>query len=103
MTIRTQIEATTGIFYITFTCFKWLSLFQMTDGYDIVYRQFDQLKAEGHAIVGYVIMPNHVHCIIHFSEAEKSINARIGAMKRFMAYQLVKRLKELSIEDVLTH
>jgi putative transposase len=77
MAIRTHIEATTGTFHITFTCFKWLSLFQMTEGYDIVYRQFDQLKFEGHSIVGYVIMPNHVYCIIHFSEAVKNINMRI--------------------------
>jgi hypothetical protein len=101
MSIRTNIEATEGLFYITFTCYSWLSLFDAINGYDIVYKQFDILKSEGHSIVGYVIMPNHVHVMIDFSNTVKNINKRIGTMKRFMAYEIVSHLKECNRADLL--
>ena len=101
MTIRTNINTTEGQYYITLTCYRWLSLFETTNGYDIVYKQFDILKSEGHSIVGYVIMPNHIHFIVNFSAAVKNINLRIGTMKRFMAYEIVSRLKDLKRTDLL--
>ena len=39
-------------------------------------------------------MPSHVHAIIAFSNTGKSINAIVSNGKRFIAYDLVKRLKE---------
>ena len=53
-------------YFVTFTCHKWISLFEITNSYDIVYSWFNILKDEGIDIIGYVIMPNHVHAIIHF-------------------------------------
>jgi REP element-mobilizing transposase RayT len=102
MSIRTDINATEGMCYITITCYRWLSLFEITNGHDIVYKQFDKLKSEGHSIIGYVIMPNHIHFIVNFSSSVKSINLRIGTMKRFMAYEIVSRLKELNRHDILS-
>jgi REP element-mobilizing transposase RayT len=67
-------------------------LFEITNGYDIVYKWFDYLKSKGHYIIGYVIMPNHVHALIGFSSSVKSINTIIGNGKRFMAYEIIKRL-----------
>ena len=94
MTIRTKVPITEGLFFITFTCYQWLPLFAITNGYFLVYKQFDLLKAEQHAIVGYVIMPNHVHALIKFSGYVADINARVGAVKRFLAYDLVRLLKQ---------
>lgn len=39
-------------------------------------------------------MPNHVHAVIAFSNTGKCINTIVGNGKRFMAYELVKRLKQ---------
>ena len=39
-------------------------------------------------------MPNHLHCILHFSEANFDLNKIIGNAKRFMAYEIVERLKQ---------
>ena len=39
-------------------------------------------------------MPNHLHCILHFHETNFNLNKIIGNAKRFMAYEIVKRLKE---------
>ncbi len=101
MSVRTAIHEQGGLYFITFTCYKWLSLFDMVDAYDIVYNQFDYLKKEGHYIPGYVIMPNHVHFLIGFVNTGKSINARIGTLKRFMAYAIVERLRNAGRVDTL--
>ena len=37
-------------------------------------------------------MPNHVHATIAFRESKKSINTIVGDGKRFMSYEIVKRL-----------
>jgi hypothetical protein len=39
-------------------------------------------------------MPNHVHAIIAFSNTGKTINSIISNGKRFIAYDLIKRLQE---------
>lgn len=93
MPVKQTIPYDHGTFFITFTCYQWLSLINKVNGYDIVYKWFDYLKANGHFINGYVIMPNHVHAIISFTQAAQSINIIIGNGKRFMAYEIIKRLQ----------
>lgn len=66
----------------------------MTNGYDIVYNWFDHLKTKGHYITGYVIMPNHLHALIAFRNTGQPINTIIGNGKRFMAYEIIKRLQQ---------
>ena len=39
-------------------------------------------------------MPNHLHCILHFPLADFDLNKIIGNAKRFMAYEIIERLKE---------
>jgi REP element-mobilizing transposase RayT len=101
MSVRNQIAFPDGIYFITFTCARWLPLFEITNGYDAVYKWFDYLKQQGHYIAGYVIMPNHVHAVIAFGNTGKSINTIVGNGKRFMAYELVKLLKEQNCNDIL--
>ena len=83
-----------GIYFVTFTNYKWLRLFEITQSYGIVYKWFNFLKAKGHDILGYVIMPNHVHALIGFKPSKSSINTIIGNGKRFMAYDIVAQLKQ---------
>jgi REP element-mobilizing transposase RayT len=95
MAVRRRIPEFDGIYFITITCIRWLRLFEQADGYTTVYRWFDFLKGKGHYIAGYVIMPNHLHALIAFSNTGgASINSIISNGKRFMAYELVKMLKE---------
>jgi REP element-mobilizing transposase RayT len=98
---KRQIPDNDGVYFITFTCHKWLPLFEITNSYDVVYKWFDYLKSKGHYIVGYVIMPNHVHALIGFSNSKTSINTIIGNGKRFMAYEIIKRLSEQKEVDLL--
>ena len=101
MATRKNIEETHGLFYVTFTCYQWLSLFQITNSYDLVYDWFDVLISKGHQIAGYVIMPNHVHCLIGLNNSNQSINTHVGNGKRFMAYELIKRLHDGHHDDIL--
>jgi len=102
MPVRTTIHGSEDTLFITFTCHRWLSLIGLTNSYGVVYKWFDYLKSKGHLVTGYVVMPNHVHALIYFSKTDKSINKIIGDGKRFMAYEIVKRLKQKEREDVLS-
>ena len=39
-------------------------------------------------------MPNHVHALLAFTNTGTSINTIVANAKRFMAYDIVKRLEE---------
>ena len=56
MPVKQKIQYDSGHFFITFTCYNWLSLIEMTNSYDLIYNWFDVLKKQGHYITGYVIM-----------------------------------------------
>jgi len=102
MSVRFEIPENDGVYFITFTCCNWLPLFEIAKGYHSVYDWFDYFKKQGHMIAGYVIMPNHVHVIIAFRNTKgKSINKIVGNGKRFMAYDLVKRLKDQGHDNLL--
>lgn len=94
MPVRRDIPYDQGLFFITFTCYKWLPLIEQTNSYDLVYNFFDYLKKQNHRIAGYVIMPNHVHVLIEFATSAKKINTVIGDGKRFIAYDIIKRLEK---------
>ena len=102
-----MIHETDGIFFITITCYSWISLLQITNTYDAVYKWFDWLKKEGHYVAGYVPivigMPNHIHALIAFSKTKKNtnINKIIGNGKRFLAYEIIDRLKEAANVSLL--
>ena len=46
-------------------------------------------------------MPNHLHCILFFPTQDFSLNKIISNAKRFMAYELIRRLKENNQTDIL--
>ena len=46
-------------------------------------------------------MPNHVHALIAFRNTGQSINTIVGNGKRFIAYEIINRLKELKEEKLL--
>ncbi len=66
-----------------------------------MYHWFDVLHQQGHAVVGYVIMPNHLHVMIAFRKTSNSINSIVGNGKRFMAYGLVQRMRQIQEEKLM--
>jgi len=86
-----------------------MHLFEMTNSYDIVYSWFNILKKGKIEVVGYVNMPNHVHCILYFPEAGFNLNKLLSNGKRFMAYEIINRLENANnirtlkiLQDALT-
>lgn len=46
-------------------------------------------------------MPNHIHALIGFRNTGQSINTIVGNGKRFMAYDIIKRLQEQQNDQLL--
>lgn len=70
-------------FFITTTCYKWISLFNVeirkliiADSLNFISKKYNM------AILGYVIMPNHLHTIFMF----KDKNYLSDAMRDFKKY-----------------
>ncbi len=93
MSVRTRQRTDGATFYCTFTCWQWLPLIERTSAYDCIYSWRHIAKTKGFRIFGFVIMPNHVHLVIHAPQGS-SINALLANAKRFLAYAIRNRLKE---------
>jgi REP element-mobilizing transposase RayT len=102
MAVRTtHDQLANSIYFVTFTCYKWMHLIEKTNTYYTVYKWFDKLYEKKINVTGYVIMPNHVHVLIHFPEMPKSLNTIIGNAKRFMAYEIIRRLEAAKENELL--
>jgi hypothetical protein len=110
MPVRFQHDQQPNSFYfVNFTCYKWLSLFQEANAYDAVYKcppvpvrtGFDSLFKNDIYVTGYVIMPNYVHAILYFPQMPKSLNTVIANAKRFLAYDIIKKLEEKKANHLL--
>ena len=88
--------------FITFTCYNWIPLFEITQSYKMLYDWLrfiaENYKVQTHA---FVLMPNHVHLIIKMPDTEAGLNKIISNGKRFMAYELVKKLTASGKIDLL--
>jgi REP element-mobilizing transposase RayT len=93
MSIHTRIDKE-GIYFITFTCYDWLRVIELSQGYNSVYNFFKALKNQMHDVLAYVIMPNHLHFLLHYNGGSKNLNTVIGNGKRFIAYEIVELLKQ---------
>jgi len=102
MAIRKPEITESGYYFITFTCYKWLPLIELANGYDLVYKWFAHMNKEDHRVIGYVIMPNHLHLLLAYQHSDKSLNKVVGNGKRFLAYGLVKRLRDAGATAILT-
>ncbi len=83
------------IYFITFTIYNWIKVFTEEKYFYLVYKWFDYMKENyENRIHGYVIMPNHIHLLLFISELSPDDSTLIQNAKRFMAYGIVKYLKE---------
>ncbi len=100
MTVRRKRPKDLAVYFCTFTCWRWLPLFKEADAYDAVYKWMHIATDKGYRFVGYAIMPNHAHFLIHVPEGG-DINGVLANGKRFMAYDIVARLQAAGREDLL--
>ncbi len=87
--------------FITFTCHQWIPLFEITNSYDLIYDWLNLIKEKLYVrIVAFVIMPNHVHLLLHLPE-NTDLNKMVSNGKRFIAYEIIKRLKVSENSSIL--
>jgi REP element-mobilizing transposase RayT len=90
------------IYFVTFTCDKWRPLISESEAYPAFDKWFSILSAKHVQLLGYVIMPNHFHAILGFTDHTTiSLNALIANAKRFIAYDIIKNLEHLKKEQLL--
>ena len=88
-------------YFVTFTCYKWISLIEKTNLYDYFPFWVDKVTEKGAKLCGYVIMPNHIHLLVYFKNEKIPLNKVFSEGKRFMAYEIVKRLKNHNNPELL--
>ena len=66
------------MYFCTFTCYKWMHLFERANAYVTVYKWFDELKKNNQQPLAFVIMPNHLHAILYFPEPGYNLNKIIS-------------------------
>lgn len=94
-------ETKSAFYFVTFTCHKWLPLIDEAKLYSYLPSWIEQLDKRGLKTCGFVAMPNHLHFVIYVEEKSKGVNHVVGEGKRFMAYEIVKRLKILGKNSLL--
>jgi REP element-mobilizing transposase RayT len=104
MAVKTEHQTTDDdTWFITFTCYNWISLFEITNSYDLVYNWLKLIDNQ-YVIktIGFVIMPNHAHLLLQLPAGGNiNLNKLIGNGKRFMTYALIDRLEESGRHDLL--
>ena len=84
-----------SLYFCTFTCYRWLSLIEIANGYELVYKWFYYIREKKISdVVAFVIMTNHIHCILYFPTEGFNLNKVIGNAKRFMAYDIISNIKK---------
>ncbi|MCB0538191.1 MAG: transposase [Bacteroidetes bacterium] len=64
-----------NIFFITTTCNKWLHLLSLGNSMRIVVESLSFCCNKYQAsIMAYILMPNHIHLLIHFEDGKNRIS-----------------------------
>lgn len=101
MSTRTTKNKSAVFYFFTITCFRWLPFFEITNFYEEIFKWYEILKNNKTHLVAYVIMPNHLHAVVYYDNNRTSINKVISNGKRFMAYEIVKRLSDMKKVNLL--
>jgi len=96
MSVKYKHSDVYSLYFCTFTCFNWLPLIEATKSYDLVYNWFNILKQENTSTVAYAILPNHLHCILYFPEANFDLNKIISVAGYFSHIKKAIEEKRLS-------
>jgi putative transposase len=82
--------------FITFSCFRRQKLLITEDVVSIVLEELENNRIKYRfSILGYVIMPNHVHLVLYTGENTK-MGTVIGDIKRVSAYKIISRWEEFN-------
>ncbi|MEQ8424105.1 MAG: transposase [Cyclobacteriaceae bacterium] len=88
-------------FFVTTTCYRWYKLLEMDVCKDIVVKSISHLNNKYNSeVLGYVIMPNHIHFILYFKETNQLSNW-MRDLKKFTAVMIRKELGNSGETDLV--
>lgn len=97
-----KIKTESDSFYlITITCLNWMCLFELTNLYEYIYHCFNMNIRKRVYTTGYVIMPDQLQTLVYSKNKQIPIVEIFSETKRFLAYEIVKRLEKLGRNDLL--
>jgi putative transposase len=83
--------------FVTFSCYRRIEVFRDEVAAEIFIRNLDRLRRDhGVRILGYVVMPDHVHLVLH-PQISVRLGVVIGQMKGRSAREIVLSWQERSI------
>lgn len=81
-------------FFITTTCENWTPFIKKSNAYQLLLDSFLFLSNKYEAVIlGYVIMPNHIHLILYFKE-ENHLSSFMRDFKKFTSVQIRQKLDQ---------
>jgi REP element-mobilizing transposase RayT len=93
-TPRISKENKNQIHFLTFTTVEWIDIFTKPEYFDLIINTFKYCqKNQGLLLYGFVIMVNHVHCLIS-SKENHSLEDIVASFKKFTTSQTKKLLEK---------
>src|SRR5215204_2839201 len=90
-----QITNQSAVYFLTFTVVDWMDVFSRKAYRDILIESFKFCREQkGLKIWGYVIMTNHVHCIL--SASNNNLSNVIRDWKHYTATHIIKAIQDPS-------
>ncbi len=84
--------------FVTFSCYKRIRLFNQTQTFKIFLDYLQRFRENNQTkILGYVIMPNHVHLVL-FPPTDLKLGIAIGQLKSEFGYHILKIWKKQSLK-----
>ena len=92
-----HIKDQSALYFLTFQVVGWVDVFTRKEYRDIVIENFDFCrKSKGLKVHAYVIMSNHVHCIL---SAEDNLSNIVRDFKKYTSKKILKRIQENTQES----
>lgn len=89
-----------NIFFITTTCYKFMKLLNVGNSLEIVSESIRFCNNKFNArLLGYVLMPNHIHLLLHFENNENRASY-MRDFKKFTATKIRQEVERLHPEHL---
>ena len=82
------------IHFLTFTTIEWIDIFTKQEYFDLIINTFKHCqKNQGLLLYGFVIMTNHIHCLVSAKE-NYSLEDIVASFKKFTTSQIKELLEK---------
>ena len=94
-TPRIHKEDKNKIHFLTFTTIEWIDIFTKPEYFNLIINTFKHCqKNQGLLLYGFVIMTNHIHCLVSANKESCSLEDIVASFKKFTTSQTKKLLEK---------